>query len=112
MVLFNHSDKDFEVKKGDRIAQLICEQIFYPVIVEEKSLEETKRGADGFGSTGIQEVVQTNGKASPKKNGKSDVKASPQKNGKHDEKEKEVPEKNGKHDEKEKEGSEKKKAAA
>lgn len=34
VVLFNHSDLDFEVKKGDRIAQLICEKIFYPDLVE------------------------------------------------------------------------------
>lgn len=34
VVLFNLSDKDFEVKKGDRIAQLICERIYYPDIEE------------------------------------------------------------------------------
>lgn len=34
VVLFNHSDMDFEVKSGDRIAQLICERIFYPDIEE------------------------------------------------------------------------------
>lgn len=54
VVLFNHSDKDFEVKKGDRIAQLICERIFYPELVEEKTLDETERGSGGFGSTGIE----------------------------------------------------------
>lgn len=34
VILFNHSDKDFEVKRGDRIAQLICEKIYYPEIEE------------------------------------------------------------------------------
>lgn len=34
MVLFNHSDSDFEVKAGDRIAQLICEKIYYPDLEE------------------------------------------------------------------------------
>ena len=29
------SQVNFEVKKGDRIAQLICERIFYPDLVEE-----------------------------------------------------------------------------
>ncbi|XP_055370951.1 deoxyuridine 5'-triphosphate nucleotidohydrolase [Condylostylus longicornis] len=53
VVLFNHSDTDFEVKKGDRIAQFICEQIFYPELVEEESLDETERGENGFGSTGV-----------------------------------------------------------
>lgn len=52
VVLFNHADVPFEVKKGDRIAQLICEQIFYPQIVEVQELGETARGAGGFGSTG------------------------------------------------------------
>ena len=34
VVLFNHAKAEFEVKKGDRIAQLICERIFYPEIEE------------------------------------------------------------------------------
>lgn len=54
VVLFNHSEIDFPVKKGDRIAQLICERIFYPVLEEVKSLDDTERGASGFGSTGTQ----------------------------------------------------------
>lgn len=54
VVLFNHSEIDFPVKKGDRIAQLICERIFYPVLEEVKSLDDTERGAGGFGSTGTQ----------------------------------------------------------
>lgn len=54
MVLFNHSSEDFAVKKGDRIAQLICEKIFYPDLVEVDNLSETKRGEGGFGSTGTQ----------------------------------------------------------
>ncbi|XP_053615702.1 deoxyuridine 5'-triphosphate nucleotidohydrolase [Plodia interpunctella] len=54
VVLFNHSDEDFQVKKGDRIAQLICERIYYPEVEEVKTLNETKRGENGFGSTGTQ----------------------------------------------------------
>jgi len=34
VVLFNHGDQPFEVKPGDRVAQLICEQIFYPELQE------------------------------------------------------------------------------
>jgi dUTP pyrophosphatase len=34
VILFNHSDEDFAVTKGDRIAQLICQKICYPEIVE------------------------------------------------------------------------------
>ncbi|XP_056633065.1 deoxyuridine 5'-triphosphate nucleotidohydrolase-like [Diorhabda sublineata] len=54
VVLFNHSDKEFEVKSGDRIAQLICERIFYPELEEVKELTDTERGEGGFGSTGTQ----------------------------------------------------------
>ena len=50
--MFNHSETDFEVKKGDRIAQLICEKIEYPEIEVMDALDETVRGEGGFGSTG------------------------------------------------------------
>jgi len=52
VVLFNHAQTDFEIKKGDRIAQLICEKIEYPEIEEVTSLNSTERGEGGFGSTG------------------------------------------------------------
>ncbi|XP_063699878.1 deoxyuridine 5'-triphosphate nucleotidohydrolase, mitochondrial [Culicoides brevitarsis] len=54
VVMFNHADVDFQVNKGDRIAQLICERIFYPELVEAKTLSDTERGSGGFGSTGTQ----------------------------------------------------------
>ncbi|EXJ54425.1 dUTP pyrophosphatase [Cladophialophora yegresii CBS 114405] len=53
VLLFNHADTDFEVNKGDRIAQLVLERIYTPEIVEVDSLEESVRGAGGFGSTGV-----------------------------------------------------------
>lgn len=52
MLLFNHSDKDFTVNRGDRVAQLICEKIFYPELQEVPTLSDTERGEGGFGSTG------------------------------------------------------------
>jgi dUTP pyrophosphatase len=52
VVLFNLSDKDFEIKEGDRIAQLILERIASPSVVVVKELSETARGQGGFGSTG------------------------------------------------------------
>ncbi|XP_026317246.1 deoxyuridine 5'-triphosphate nucleotidohydrolase [Hyposmocoma kahamanoa] len=52
VVLFNHSNQEFTVKKGDRIAQLICEKIYYPDLLEVADLSETKRAEGGFGSTG------------------------------------------------------------
>ncbi|XP_063978426.1 deoxyuridine 5'-triphosphate nucleotidohydrolase, mitochondrial [Diachasmimorpha longicaudata] len=53
VVLFNHSDSDFKIAPGDRVAQLICERIAYPDLMEVKTLDSTERGAGGFGSTGI-----------------------------------------------------------
>ena len=52
VVLFNHGDRDFHIEKGDRIAQLILEKCETPEIEEIGTLEETDRGAGGFGSTG------------------------------------------------------------
>merc|ERR1712183_158268 len=52
VVMFNHASVDFEVKAGDRIAQLVCERIAYPEIQELPSLDVTERGEGGFGSTG------------------------------------------------------------
>lgn len=56
VVLFNHSDQEFEVKRGDRIAQLICERIFYPELEQADKLDETVRGEGGFGSTGVKDL--------------------------------------------------------
>ncbi|XP_047317510.1 deoxyuridine 5'-triphosphate nucleotidohydrolase-like [Impatiens glandulifera] len=53
VLLFNHSDVDFEIKSGDRIAQLIIEKIMTPEVVEVDELDSTVRGAGGFGSTGV-----------------------------------------------------------
>jgi dUTP pyrophosphatase len=52
MILFNHSDKPFHIHRGDRVAQLICQKIFYPNLEEVKELNSTERGNNGFGSTG------------------------------------------------------------
>eukprot|EP01120_Amphizonella_sp_Union-15-10_P000134 TRINITY_DN10163_c0_g1_i2.p1 TRINITY_DN10163_c0_g1~~TRINITY_DN10163_c0_g1_i2.p1 ORF type:complete len:133 (-),score=34.83 TRINITY_DN10163_c0_g1_i2:3-401(-) len=56
VILFNHGDKPFTISRGDRIAQLILEKISTPevfVVGDEESLEETQRGENGFGSTGV-----------------------------------------------------------
>jgi len=52
VLLFNHADTDFEIKEGNRIAQLVLERIVTPEVVEVEELEESVRGAGGFGSTG------------------------------------------------------------
>lgn len=53
VTLLNHSFREFKVRHGDRIAQLVVCPVAYPVVVEVESLSETERGADGFGSTGV-----------------------------------------------------------
>jgi dUTP pyrophosphatase len=52
VLLFNLSDKDFQVEEGDRVAQLILERIYTPEVVEVTNLDDTVRGTGGFGSTG------------------------------------------------------------
>jgi dUTP pyrophosphatase len=52
VVLFNHSADDFHIKQGDRVAQLILECISTPAVIECDDLDDTDRGAGGFGSTG------------------------------------------------------------
>lgn len=53
VILFNHSDVDFEVEAGDRVAQLIIEVIMTPEVEEVDDLDATERGSGGFGSTGV-----------------------------------------------------------
>jgi dUTP pyrophosphatase len=54
VVIFNHSDEDINVSHGDRVAQLIIEQISTPVVEDvEGELDDTDRGEGGFGSTGM-----------------------------------------------------------
>merc|ERR1719249_157909 len=46
VVMFNHASDVFTIKKGDRIAQLVCEKIEYPELEEcPEGLTETERGA-------------------------------------------------------------------
>lgn len=51
VILLNTDDKEFIVKKGDRIAQIIFEKISTPIFVKSE-LDDTNRGIGGFGSTG------------------------------------------------------------
>lgn len=50
--LFNHGGSKYEVKKGDKIAQLVIVPCLLPELELVDSLEETDRGDNGFGSTG------------------------------------------------------------
>ena len=50
--LFNHGSSSYEVKAGDKIAQLVILPCLLPELELVDSLEETDRGDNGFGSTG------------------------------------------------------------
>ena len=50
--LFNHGGGKYEVKKGDKIAQLVIVPCLLPRLELVESLDETDRGDNGFGSTG------------------------------------------------------------
>jgi len=52
VLLINLGDEDFEIKKGERIAQAVVAPVIQASFLEVNELSETKRGAGGFGSTG------------------------------------------------------------
>ena len=51
--LINNSDTDFVVEPGDRIAQLMFMPVLSAKLLECEELDQTERGAGGFGSTGV-----------------------------------------------------------
>ena len=67
VVLFNFGPTDFEVSVGDRIAQLILEQISMVPAVQVTELTETERGAGGFGSTGVSKTLKNVKEGEPEK---------------------------------------------
>lgn len=58
VLLINHSDIQFEVKKGDWIAQLIVKKISLEELNERNSLNDIEQGDKGFGSMGIAETLK------------------------------------------------------
>jgi len=53
VVLVNLGDVAFRVGKGDRIAQLVVAPVLRAETLEVDEVDDTSRGAGGFGSTGI-----------------------------------------------------------
>jgi dUTP pyrophosphatase len=53
VILCNYSTKPFEVRHGDRIAQLILERISMAEPIEVDKLPDTVRSSGGWGSTGV-----------------------------------------------------------
>ncbi len=52
VILFNAGETEFEIARGDRIAQLVVAPVVRPEWVEVESLDPTERGDGGFGHTG------------------------------------------------------------
>jgi len=53
VLLINHGGQPFEILRGMRIAQLVVAPVARATLVEVDELDETARGAGGFGSTGL-----------------------------------------------------------
>ncbi len=53
VILINLGEKDFIIQRGDRIAQLVIQKVFFPDFKLVKTLNNTKRGEGGFGHSGI-----------------------------------------------------------
>ena len=52
VILINHGSEPFVIKRGERIAQMVIAAVAQATVVEVETLDETARGAGGFGSTG------------------------------------------------------------
>ena len=52
VILINHGAEDFAIARGDRVAQLVLAPVTQARWTEVDDLDETARGAGGFGSTG------------------------------------------------------------
>ena len=53
VVLFNTSDKEYVVKKGDKICQVLVQPIITAEVEEVSELSDSVRGTNGLGSTGL-----------------------------------------------------------
>lgn len=53
IIMINLGSEPFEIIRGDRIAQLVAAAVQPAIFAEVDSLDETARGAGGFGSTGV-----------------------------------------------------------
>ena len=52
VLLINHGDAPFSIRRGERIAQMVIASVVRAELVPAKSLSATDRGSGGFGSTG------------------------------------------------------------
>ena len=52
VILINHGSEEVTIRRGERVAQMVFCAVCDPIIEEAECLEETGRGAGGFGHTG------------------------------------------------------------
>jgi len=53
IILVNHGNQDVQVKRGDRIAQLVLAPVVTGIFEDAETLTPSERGEAGFGSTGV-----------------------------------------------------------
>lgn len=53
IIMINHGDDPFPIKRGDRVAQIVPAPVQRARFAEVEELDDTVRGAGGFGSTGV-----------------------------------------------------------
>lgn len=53
IIMINHGDREFEIHRGDRIAQMVIAPVTRVTMQETEVLKESERGEGGFGSTGV-----------------------------------------------------------
>jgi len=65
VILINHGREVFTIERGDRIAQMVVAPVTRLQWSEQATLDQTERGAGGFGSTGVSgkraEIIITEG---------------------------------------------------
>lgn len=52
VIVINHGNSAFRIESGDRIAQLVVAPVAQAILVDVAELDQTRRGAGGFGHTG------------------------------------------------------------
>ncbi|MBB5705527.1 dUTP pyrophosphatase [Sphingopyxis panaciterrulae] len=65
VILANLGDDNFEIRRGDRIAQLVPAAVQRAAFAEVETLDATARGAGGFGSTGVASASDDTDGAAP-----------------------------------------------
>ena len=53
ITMVNHSDEDFQITRGDRIAQMLFQKFESARFISVEELPGSQRGSAGFGSTGV-----------------------------------------------------------